>query len=72
MGNFDPKSIRDGKAWCDVVNTEPLPKTPTRKVLALGTCDADGSNYKPYEKPVEREVPAPTGSYIWLEEKHNG
>lgn len=20
MGNFDPKSIRDGKAWCDVVN----------------------------------------------------
>lgn len=67
MSNFDPKSIRDGKAWCDAVNTEPMPKQPTRSALALGKCNADGSGYVPYAKPIEREVPCqPTGTYMWL------
>lgn len=69
MNNFDPKSIRDGKAWCDVVNIEPLPTQPMRQVTALGTCDHDGSNFKPYDKPIVRDVPMPTGSYLWLNEK---
>lgn len=70
MSNFDPKSIRNGKAWCDVVNTEPLPVTPRRTALAIGSCNADRSNFKPYDTPVEVESPFlspnPTGSYIWL------
>lgn len=43
---------RDGKAWCDVVNKEPLPKQPTRSVMAIGKCNADGSGFKPYPKPI--------------------
>ncbi|GAC1605827.1 MAG: hypothetical protein NVS3B3_04460 [Aquirhabdus sp.] len=54
---------RDGKAWCDVVNTQPMTKL-TRPVLAIGTCNADGSGYKPYPNAIERQVP--TGSYLWL------
>lgn len=58
---------RDGKAWCDTVNTDPLPAQPTRSVLALGTCAADGSGFASYERPIERQVPAgPSGSYLWL------
>ncbi len=57
---------RDGKAWCDVVNSEPMPAVPMNKTMAIGSCDADGSNFKPYAKPIMREVPAPSGSYLWL------
>ncbi|MEJ7805003.1 MAG: hypothetical protein WKG03_03655 [Telluria sp.] len=58
---------RDGKAWCDVVNSKPLPEQPPRCVLALGSCNADGSGFKSYEKPVERTVAAgPSGCYLWL------
>lgn len=46
---------RDGKAWCDTVNTTPMP-VRHRSVLALGTCRADGSGFVPYDKPVERQV----------------
>lgn len=56
MNNFDPKSIRDGKAWRDVVNTTPSVKPAMRSVLAIGSCNADGSGFKPYPKPVERKV----------------
>lgn len=67
MGNCNPRQIRTGKAWCDVVNADPLPAQPTRSVLALGTCAADGSGFVPYEQPIERQVPAgPSGSYLWL------
>jgi|GEM_PF-2885768 len=65
MGNCDPKAIRNGRAWCDVVNKEPLPATPTSKFLAIGKCKLDGSDYQPYDEPVERNVA--TGTYIWLE-----
>jgi hypothetical protein len=58
---------RDGKAWCDTVNSAPMPAQPARSVLALGTCNADGSGFKPYDKPIERQVPDQrTGSYLWL------
>jgi len=64
---------RDGKAWCDVVN-DPIPQHVKdhrmTTVLALGSCDADGSNFKPYDKPIVRQVPAPvgpTGTYLWLD-----
>jgi hypothetical protein len=66
-GAQQPITPRDGKAWCDTVNSTPLPEQPTRSVLALGTCNADGSGYKQYETPIERRVPAgPSGSYLWL------
>lgn len=72
MGKRDdgkPISKYEG-SWADRINKEPLPKSPTRKVLALGTCDADGSSFKPYDAPVEREVPdTRTGSYLWLDRK---
>ncbi len=58
---------RDGKAWCDIVNTEPLPATATRSVLAIGRCNADGSGCQAYDKPIERQAPdTRTGSYLWL------
>ena len=67
-GRQQPVTPRDGKAWADTVNAQPMPAGETRKALALGKCNADGSNFQPYEKPVEREAPAsrPTGSYLWL------
>lgn len=58
---------RDGKAWCDTVNSTPMPDQPTRTVMAIGRCNADGGDYQAYDKPVERKVPAgPSGSYLWL------
>ena len=57
----------DGTAWCDTVNNTPMPAQPTRTVLAIGTCKADGSELKLYDKPIERQVPDQrTGSYLWL------
>jgi hypothetical protein len=63
MGIFDPKSIRNGKAWCDVVNKEPLSAQPTRSVLALGTCKAEGSDFKSYPTLVVRHVPLYDGRF---------
>ena len=66
-GRQQPVTPRKGKACCDTVNTEPLPKQPTCGVLALGTCAADGSGFIPHEQPIERQVAdGPTGSYLWL------
>lgn len=48
---------RDGKAWCDVVNQAPMPAQPARNALAIGSCDKDGGNFKPFEKAIERTVP---------------
>ena len=47
---------RDGKAWCDTVNSAPMPTQPTHSVIAVGTCNSDGSGYRPYDKPIERQV----------------
>jgi hypothetical protein len=33
MGMCDPKAIRDGKAWTDVVNKTPLPPHPQTVLL---------------------------------------
>lgn len=56
-------------SWAATVNTTPLPAKPRRTTLAIGTCNADGSGFKPYDKPIERELPhQPSGSYLWLGE----
>jgi hypothetical protein len=34
MGMCDPKAIRNGKAWADVVNKTPLPPHPQTVLLA--------------------------------------
>ena len=34
MGMCDPKAIRDGKSWADVVNKTPLPPHPQTVLLA--------------------------------------
>jgi hypothetical protein len=34
MGYCDPKAIRNGKAWADVVNKTPLPPHPQTVLLA--------------------------------------
>jgi hypothetical protein len=34
MGMCNPKAIRDGKAWADVVNKTPLPLHPQTVLLA--------------------------------------
>lgn len=34
MGMCDPKAIRDGKSWADVVNQTPLPPHPQTVLLA--------------------------------------
>lgn len=34
MGLCDPKAIRDGKSWADVVNKTPLPPHPQTVLLA--------------------------------------
>jgi len=34
MGLCDPKAIRNGKAWADVVNQTPLPPHPQTVLLA--------------------------------------
>lgn len=58
---------RDGKSWCDTVNNTPMPQGATRTVVVIGKCDANGDNFKPYDKPIERKVPETrSGSYLWL------
>lgn len=37
-------------SWAATVNDMPTPKMPVN-VIALGTCDRDGSNFKPYPQP---------------------
>jgi hypothetical protein len=61
---------RTGKAWCDTVNTTPMPKTKTRNALSIGTVNLDGTGFVAHKKPIERlvldTITKPTGSYLWL------
>lgn len=45
---------RDGRAWCDTVNKTPMPADRMNTALAIGTCNADGSGFKPYPDPKHR------------------
>jgi hypothetical protein len=41
-------------SWADTANKTPMPTGPMNTALAIGKCNADGSGFTPYEKPVPR------------------
>jgi hypothetical protein len=53
-GRHQPITPHAG-SWADTVNKTPMPAGRTNTALAIGKCNADGSGFVPYEKPIPRQ-----------------